>query len=182
MAKGAIFARRAAPEGAGKSRARSKTRASRSCCDGLRTNSKCRPHYALSGNSAGIADRSFLIHVPNTSFTNSSTSLCGRCSVTRAAAGSPGWGRCPPSPVMDADRAKALSATDNKSAIAEIERTFGPLDFHVPYYVVPDAPNLNPSDVDEDNIGLVTKTAFWEAAPPATQSGPPRTRVRFHRQ
>jgi len=46
-------------------------------------------HYALSGNPAGIAARSFLIHVPNTSFTNSSTSLCGRCSVTRAAAGSP---------------------------------------------------------------------------------------------
>jgi hypothetical protein len=42
-------------------------------------------HYALSGSSAGIAARSFLIHVPNTSFTNSSTSLCGRRSVTHAA-------------------------------------------------------------------------------------------------
>ena len=68
--------------------------------------------YGRSTKSAGIAARSFLIQLWKTSFTNSSASLCGRCSVTRSPGGSQGCGKCSPSPVMDARRVKASSVTE----------------------------------------------------------------------
>ncbi|WP_395737373.1 pentapeptide repeat-containing protein [Prosthecobacter sp.] len=46
--------------------------------------------------------------------------------------------------------------------VQEIERVFGPLENLVPYYVIPDAQNVNPADLDEDNTGLVAKGKVFD--------------------
>ena len=39
--------------------------------------------------------------------------------------------------------------------INRIEKTFGNLDYLVPYYVVPDAQNVNPADFEEDDTEFI---------------------------
>jgi len=51
---------------------------------------------------------------------------------------------------------------DFSAEISELERTFGPLDYLVPYYVVPDSQNVNPADLPEDNTGLVARTNIFK--------------------
>lgn len=51
---------------------------------------------------------------------------------------------------------------ERKDQIDEIEKTFGPIDQLVPYYVIPDAQNVNPADVAEDDTGLVARTNVFE--------------------
>ena len=57
--------------------------------------------------------------------------------------------------------------------INEIERTFGNLDYLVPFYVVPDAQNVNPADLDEEDTGLVAKNNIFDLLD-SFFSGPPR--------
>lgn len=60
-----------------------------------------------------------------------------------------------------------------KQEIVEIERIFGPIDFLVPYYVVPDGQNVNPADLEEDDTGLVARNNIFELIDKFL-AGPPR--------
>ncbi len=40
---------------------------------------------------------------------------------------------------------------ERKSELDDLEKTFGPTDQLVQYYVVPDAQNVNPADFPEDD-------------------------------
>jgi len=51
---------------------------------------------------------------------------------------------------------------ERQEQIDDIERTFGPLDQLVPYYIVPDAQNVNPADVAEDDTGLVARNNVFD--------------------
>lgn len=46
---------------------------------------------------------------------------------------------------------------ERQNEFDEIERVFGNLTHFVPYYVTPDAQNVNPADLDEDDTGLVAR-------------------------
>ncbi len=49
-----------------------------------------------------------------------------------------------------------------REEIDEIEKTFGPLDQLVPYYVTPDAQNVNPADLEDDDTGLVARDNIFK--------------------
>ena len=49
-----------------------------------------------------------------------------------------------------------------KDEIIKIEKLFGPIDYLVPFYIIPDAQNLNPADFDEDDTGLVARNDVFD--------------------
>ena len=57
--------------------------------------------------------------------------------------------------------------------INRIEKTFGNLDYLVPYYVVPHAQNVNPADFDEDDTGLIARNNVFDLLDQFL-AGPPR--------
>ncbi|MCG8069806.1 MAG: pentapeptide repeat-containing protein, partial [Candidatus Thiodiazotropha taylori] len=77
------------------------------------------------------------------------------------------------------DLIKSLSRTlvdlrnERKDEINRIEKTFGNLNYLVPYYVVPNAQNVNPADFEEDDTGLIAKNNIFNLLD-SFLSGPPR--------
>lgn len=51
--------------------------------------------------------------------------------------------------------------TERKEQIDEIEKIFGSINLLVPYYVIPNAQNVNPADLEEDDTGLVARNNIF---------------------
>ena len=51
---------------------------------------------------------------------------------------------------------------ERREQLDQIEETFGPVDQLVPYYVIPDAQNVNPADFSEDDTGLVARNNVFD--------------------
>lgn len=60
----------------------------------------------------------------------------------------------------------------HEQLIEYIEKTFERLDFLVPYYIVPNAQNLNPADFIDDDTGLVAKNNVFDLLNNFFSSGP----------